>query len=215
MFNLQDVDAESSGYKPLTAGVNIAAVLSNVEFRKDKDGNPTKDLSLIFKGTDPSNQGDFTFIIWENTFNDTDQYYSVDTVKRTIAQIKHILAAYMDEDVVLKVQGKNWVEFGTNIMKALTKFALNYPCKLKIVLNNKDMNTFPLFPDFIVTDKTPNRVLRLNLKVNPKTGLFYERTIPMPVSQTPAVNLSTNSAPEQAFNLAGIPPQPAMDDLPF
>ena len=213
MLNLQNLQGENTGFKPLNPGINIPAKLTSVEFKKDKDGAQTQDLSFNFEGTDAGNQGSFNFIIWASTFDANHQSYSEDGLKRTIAQIKHILAAFMDEAIVLKVQGKNWLEFATNIVKALTKYGIGKDCKLKVILDNKDRLSFPLYPDFIVTDKTPNRILRLSNKINPKTNQPYDRITSLPVQQT-SVEISSPSAPANLFDMAE-PSINAGDDLPF
>ena len=124
----------------------------------------------------------------------------------------------MAEDIVLKVTGKSWKEFATNIMKALTRYGKDKSCNLKIVLDKKNRNTFPLFPDFITTELTPGRVLRANTKINPSTNLPYDRFTPIEVSQT-KVNLSTESAaPFATFDTADMDTEkggPTEDDLPF
>jgi hypothetical protein len=203
MFDLSKVESENTGWKPLKAGLDVPAVLENVEYAKDQNDNLTQDLVFNFKGTQAGNTGTMNFRIWANTFNPQDQYYDQTGKKaeRTAAQIKHILAAYLPEESVNAVSGANWQEFSKAVISALNGEVIKRQAMLKVVLDNKDRGTFPLFPDFIVTDLTPERSLSLNTKVNPVTGLPYERITPMeqPTAQAGGDAFGDAAAPDAMF----------------
>jgi len=192
-FNLTNVESENKGWKPLKAGIDIPAILESVEFAKDQNGTVIDDLLFNFKGTGKNNTGSMAFRIWASTFDSNNQYYDNTGVKqeRTFAQIKHILAAYLPQEAVEKVTGSDWKSFAKSIISALSGNVSKRGCFLKVILDGKDKATFPLFPDFIVTDLTPDRTLTLNTKINPKTNLPFERITP---SEAPVSNGSSTSA---------------------
>jgi hypothetical protein len=188
MFDLENVQAENTGWKPLRAGLDVPAKLEEVGLYVNKEGEKTENLVFKFVGTEAGNTGSFDFMVWANTFDPEHEYFSEDKAERTKAQIKHILNAYLPEETTNKIKGSSWTEFAENVGKALNGEVIARPCFLKVILDSKDRNTFPTFPDFIRTDLTPDRSFSLGTKINPNTGLAYERIEKMDQSQGGAPN---------------------------
>jgi hypothetical protein len=205
-FNLEEVQSENTGWKPLNAGVGIPAVLKTVEFGKSNE-QQTEDLVFNFEGIADGNKGSFNFRVWANVFDTTDSQFDKVKADRVLAQVKHIIKAYLPESVAVKITGETWRKFAENVIKALNPAVTARPCKLKVILDNKNRGSFPLFPDFITTDLTPDRVLSLNSKINPKTNLPYERITPIDKPAAPA-----NDFADMDFGPAPIPSE---EDSPF
>lgn len=184
MFDLSTVESENTGYKPLKAGIDVPVKLESVDYAVLKDGTVTEDLVFKFKGIAAGNTGTFDFKLWANVFDSNDLKFQAKKVDWAIAQIKHIAAAYLPEEVVNKLSGKNWTEFSGKVIKALNPKVTAIPAQLKVLLDGKNRPSFPLFPDFIVTQLTPDRVLALNTKINPNTGMPYERIEPIAITTT-------------------------------
>lgn len=208
MFDAGKIEGENKGWKPLKAGLDIPVLLTGVAFREDKDGNKLNDLTFSFKGTAPGNTGVFDFVIWANNFDPTGEYYGDGSgATRTLAQIKHILAGYLTEEECATVVGANWIDFAKAIVNALSADKINRPTFLKVLLkkdkNGRDNNIFPMFPDFLRTDLTPERSFALSTKVNPNTGQPYERIEPMSTAPSPAAksddDLFGGEAPAPVF----------------
>ena len=187
MFDLGNVQSENTGYKPLTAGLTVPAILESVEFAVDRDKNPTTDIVFNFKGTVPGNMGNLNFRIFANTFDSSAEKYNPTIAEYVLAQIKHILRAYVSEEVVLKVKDL------ATIVKVLNPSITKVPCELKVIYDKKNRPTFPLFPDFIRTKNTPERVF----KANPK----YDNFELVKLEEQPKGDMVTDNVP----NLGGAP----------
>jgi hypothetical protein len=174
----QEAESENQNAGPLTAGERIAVRLT-VTTIDESNGN----LSFTFKGTDKGdaakgiapNLGQFTKTFWANNFDSKDEKYNLDSVKRQMGQIKHILGAYLTEEELASIRPTSWAAFTSQVSKMMNgKKTEEIPAFIKGIYNNKDYVDFPMFPDFISTDLKPKN-LRLNTKTNPKTGNPYER----------------------------------------
>ena len=203
-FNLSEVQSENTGWKALLPGVNVNAVLETVELSVDANKTVTGDLVFTFKGTTPGNTGNFNFRIFKNNFNKADEKYNDESAKRNLANIKHIMAAYLPDTIVSKVGGNTIEEFFGNVIKVLNKQVIARPCKLKVTLNNTNKLQFPMFPDFITTDLTPDRVLSLNTKINTKTGHPYDRIIPIDVASAPKNDLLGGGFGDQSSQMPNL-----------
>jgi len=243
MFDLSTVQSENTSWKSLNPGISNA-ILSKVEFYTDKDGNVTENVQFLFTGTDAGNTGEFSFIAYANKFDPKDAKYTPLKAERALAQVKHIIAAYIPAEKIPLIKGETWKAFATILMRALNPtLTKSVPCRIKVILNDSDKNSFPLFPDFITTDLTPNRVLKLDTKINPTTQKPYDNIIPSAVRQSsttafagasplPQFEATIPDAPDFSFGadiaaigakpvagsgaIAPTPtPETATDNLPF
>jgi hypothetical protein len=195
-FNLNDVNGEGSNWVALKPGIS-SVTLTKVEFYVDKDKNITDNLSFNFKGVTPGNTGEFTFTVYSNTFDPADSKYKPDNATRSLAQLKHIIAAYVVPDKIPAVKGETWKQFATIIIKALTASPVkNEAVQVKVILNNTDKNNFPLFPNFIVSSLTPDRVLSINNKINPTTQQPYDKIVPTGVNQSATPGAGASPMPQ-------------------
>lgn len=219
MFDLNQVEGENTGWKALTPGPKVPAKLESVEYAKSQDGVVSEDLNFNFVGIADGNKGNFTFRVFANNFDVNHEWYNEDKAKRILAQIKHIMGAFLPAETLAKVAGADWKSLSGVIIQYMNPKVLTRMLAIKVTLDAKDKLTFPLFPDFIVSDLTPDRVLSVNTKVNPQTGLPYERYEPM---AKPAGNAANSAAGKDALANLGTAPDPNMagpaaggDDLPF
>ena len=210
-FNLNDVNGEGSNWTPLKPGIS-SVVLTKVEFYTDKEQKITDNLSFSFKGVTPGNIGEFTFTMYANTFDPKDAKYKADNATRALAQLKHIIAAFVDAEKIPLVKGDTWKQFATMIIKALNASPVKgQPVDVKVILNNTDKNNFPLFPNFITSSLTPDRVLSINGKINPGTQQPYDKVIPTGVNQSATPGAGASPMPQ--FGASEVPDMSFGPDL--
>ena len=199
MFNMDEVQAESTGWKALQPGRSVGVKLVSVAFAT-KDEVETDDLVFSFKGIDEGNRGDFNYRMFATAF---DEYFNGGKKgKMLLTHIKHIAAAYLPKEVVATIVGKNWKEIAAKAVSTIAGECLSIEGNAKVILDGKDRCTFPTFPDFITTALTPDRVLSLGTKINTNTGLIYDRITP--IGEAPA-----NDAPTPGGAAFGATDAPA------
>ena len=183
-FNNINEIKEEVRWKPLTAGEAVPAVLTACKFYEDKDGNPTEHLAFYFKGTEPGNTGEFTHIVNDHTFDPTHDWNAQlgdkmeSTFKARAIAVRHIYKAFLTEEQGKSIGGANTREFFKSVIEALSGDVIKRPVKLKVLVKAKAdgnaRNYFPNFPDFITSELTPDRQLKLSTKINERTGLPWE-----------------------------------------
>ena len=212
MFNLNEVQSENTGWKALIPGEKVGVELTSVEFAT-KDKVPTEDLVFKFKGTMPGNKGSFDFRIFANNFDPNHQFYSEDSVNRTLVQIKHILHTFLPASTVDALKADSWKSFAQKVIALMTSEV----CKrtdviAKVVYDKKDNLSFPLYPDFIMSDLTPDRTLSLNTKINKNTGLPYDRVVKLAAPSTSAMPVDAKAPSPDGLSFS-VPP--VDDAMPF
>jgi len=214
MFDFADEQyTGESSYSQLTAGLRVPAVLTAVEV-DDESG----DLIFSFQGTDKGdtakgiapNTGTLNHRVWANNFDASHEYYSKDKAIRAINATKHILKAFLPVEKIEAMKAGDWLGFVSLIKDAMTEEVYKgKPLFLKILLNNKNLPTLPIFPDFISSELMP-KSFSLNSKTNPNTGLPYERITPIEIpdnSATEGFDSMDTTAPETP-GLAGDSQEP-------
>lgn len=210
MFDFADENyTGESSYSELQPGLRVPTVLTGVEV-DDESG----DLIFSFKGTEKGdttkgitpNTGTLNHRVWANTFDKEHEYYNANKAMYVVNGIKHILKAFLPVEQIEAMRADGWLGFVALIKDAMKKevFA-DKPIFLKVILNNKDRSILPMFPDFISSDLMPKN-FTLQTKINPNTGIPYERITPM---QAPASNESTFDALDTTENADEDTPTPA------
>lgn len=206
MFDFADEQyTGESQYSELQAGLRVPAVLTGVEV-DDESG----DLIFSFKGTEKGdtakgiapNTGTLNHRVWANSFDKEHEYYNANKAIYVINATKHILKAYLPVEQIEAMKADNWLGFVSLIKDAMKEEVYaNKPIFLKVILNNKNRSILPTFPDFISSELMP-KSFTLQTKVNPNTGLPYERITPIEMPTAPAGG-SDFGAVEQAAGTAG------------
>lgn len=172
MLNLSQVESEKS-FAPIKPGESVKVKLGKVEI------TPDGHLDFHFNGTDPENAGTFKPRFWASDLDPNSDRYSAENAEVKLKHIKQILEAYLNNNAVEKVQGRNAAEFFAGVQAALTPDVIDVEATMKIVykFNSDSLCQIPKYGAFISTAFRP-RGLKLRTAED-QNGIPYERVLPL------------------------------------
>lgn len=149
LFNTKEISG-SNEKTPIKAGERVKVYLESIIVNDDDSVN------FNFKGAESSNSGVFSHK--EFNIDPTDARYSDENKTRTMARVKHIANRYIPESVIDNIQAKTWGDWIRQVVAALGTSYKGVVAEAKITVNDKGYNRFPLFPNFLSTEKNPTQL---------------------------------------------------------